>query len=67
MPFDVMGLRFRPEYFETATLNQVRRYLMLCTRGERFCDGHVAGEFDSGALLAALRRLRVLRNEMDRS
>jgi len=58
--FSVMGASFPPEAFRSATLDQVRRYLVLCTRGERFCDGHVAGEWDSGALLAALRRFREL-------
>jgi hypothetical protein len=64
IPFSVLGTSFRLEYFETATLNQVRRYLDLCTRGERFCDGHVAGELESGTILAALRRLRDLRSTM---
>lgn len=59
--FSVMGAHFPPEYFDSATLNQVRRYLVLCTRGERFCDGHIASQFESGSMLAALRRLKNLR------
>jgi hypothetical protein len=62
--FSVMGAYFPIEYFETATINQVRRYLSLCTRGERFCDGHIASQFESGTLLAALHRLRHLRDAM---
>lgn len=49
-----------PEYFATATLNQVRRYLFRCSRGERFCDGAVAGECENGRMLAALGRLKEL-------
>lgn len=59
-PFDVMKASFTTEYFATSTINQVRRYLVLCTRGERFCDGHIASQWDSGALPAPLRRFREL-------
>lgn len=64
IPFSVLGAHFPAAYFETATLNQVRRYLVLCTRGERFCDGHIASQFKSGSIPAALRRLRALREKM---
>lgn len=64
VPFSVMGASFPTEYFATATLDQVRRYLVLLTRGERFCDGHIAGEFDGGRVVAALRRVRELRAGM---
>ncbi len=57
----VMGAHFPPAYFESATLNQVRRYLVLCTRGERFCDGHIAKQFEIGSIHAALKRVRHLR------
>lgn len=46
---------------EKASLGQVRRYLVLCTRGERFCDGYIAGQFESGLIQAALRRLKQIR------
>lgn len=62
--FSVLGAHFPPEYFQTATLNQVRRYLVLCSRGERFCDGHIESEFQSGSVVAALRRLHDLRKTM---
>jgi hypothetical protein len=52
------------ERFAAATLDQIRRYFVLCTRGERFCDGFIAGEFAEGRMLAALRRLRELRDAM---
>lgn len=57
VPFSVMGAHFPPEYFENATLDQVRRYMLLCTRGEKFCDGHIAGEFEGGVIQAAFARL----------
>lgn len=59
-PFDVMKASFPAAYFTTATIDQVRRYLVFCTRAERFCDGRMASEWDSGALPAALRRFREL-------
>ena len=64
VPFSVMGAQFPPEYFERATLDQIRRYMLLCTRGEKFCDGHIAGEFETGAIQAAFRRLAVLLAQM---
>lgn len=61
IPFSVAGATFTEEYFARATLDQVRRYLMLLGRGERFCDGHIDGEFRAGKIVMALRRLAVLR------
>ena len=58
--FNVLGTSFSCEYFANATFNQVCRYLMLLGRGERFCDGHIAGEFKSGKIVAALRRMAEL-------
>ncbi len=60
IPFSVTGVSFPLEYFETATVDQIRRYFALLNRGERFCDGHIDGEFRSGKIQAALRRLRAL-------
>lgn len=60
VPFSVMGAHFPPEYFQNASLDQVRRYMLLCTRGEKFCDGHIAGEFESGVIQAAFARLEQL-------
>ena len=67
IPFSVTGATFSHEYFDTATVDQIRRYFMLLGRGERFCDGHIDGEFRDGKILAALRRLAILRsiNEND--
>lgn len=44
-----------------ATLNQIRRYLVLCVRAERFCDGYIEGQLKLGKIQAALRRVAELR------
>jgi len=62
--FSVLGAYFPIEYFESATVDQIRRYFSLCMRGERFCDGYIASQFESGKIVAALRRLRELRRGM---
>lgn len=63
VPFSVIGTYFPPEYFKNATLDQIRRYMLLCTRWERFCDGHIAGEFEDGVIQAAFNRLALLVEE----
>lgn len=60
VPFSVMGAHFPLEYFENATLAQVRRYMLLCSRGERFCNGHIAGEFEKRVIHASFARLEQL-------
>jgi hypothetical protein len=52
------------EFYETATLNQVRRYLAQLVRAERFCDGAIEGQFENGTLLTALRRVREFRAQL---
>ncbi|MCC7230861.1 MAG: hypothetical protein IT203_10740 [Fimbriimonadaceae bacterium] len=59
--FNVLGTTFDADYFANATIDQIRRYFMLLGRGERFCDGHIDGEFKEGKVVAALHRLAVLR------
>ncbi|MBX3095897.1 MAG: hypothetical protein KF812_03465 [Fimbriimonadaceae bacterium] len=58
--FCTLGMSFAEDYFAAATLNQVRRYLLLITRSERFCDGFIQGEFECGKMLSAFRRVREL-------
>lgn len=59
--FNVMGVDFPIEYFHAASYDQLRRYFMLCLRGERFCDGHIESQFTSGSVTAAIRRLAELK------
>lgn len=47
---------------EQATLNQIRRYLVLITRHEHHSGGQFVIEFDAGRLVRALRRLKDLRH-----
>lgn len=53
-----------PEDMRTATLNQIRRYFVILTRGEYWCDGYIAQQFEDGLLQAAVRRLRELRGAL---
>ena len=46
-----------------ATLAQIKTMLTYCVRGERFCDGHWQEMFETGRILALLRRLQALRDE----
>lgn len=64
--FDIFRIEQTNEFFMTASLDQVRRFLTLCTRGERFCDGHIAGMLESGMIKAALMRLRELHRTLER-
>jgi hypothetical protein len=47
-----------------ATVDQIRRYFILCNRAERFCDGAIEGAIENGLIPAALRQLRRLRESM---
>jgi len=60
---DLVQVVEKPQDLESATLDQIRRYLVLCTRGERFSDGYVARQFESGMMLAVRRRLIKLHKE----
>ena len=51
----------------TASLDEIRTMLTYCVRGERFGDGHWAYMLESGRILALLRRLAALRDEITRS
>lgn len=48
------------EFFSQVDLDDVRRFMVLCQRGERFCDGNMAGAFKCGAIQAAFGRLEEL-------
>ena len=49
---------------QTASANQIRRLLMLCTRGEHFGFASTGDLIASGVMLAALQRLQVLRDAL---
>ena len=48
----------------SASLDQIKTMLTYCVRGERFADGHWAHMLESGRVVALLRRLAVLREEL---
>lgn len=52
------------ECISTASLDELRTMLTYCVRGERFADGHWAHMLESGRIVALLRRLAALRNEV---
>ncbi len=49
-----------PHDFKNATIDQLRRYFVLCVRGERFCEGLIAGQMEKGCFHAAVSRVREL-------
>ena len=53
-----------PEMVAQADLSVLRKLLTLHVRADRFNDGHIAHETDSGHILAILRRLKAIREEM---
>ncbi len=58
-----IGARGNPspqEFFRDADLDEVRQYMSACHRGEKWCDGHIAGEFERGVIQAAFERLAQL-------
>ncbi|MFZ4508943.1 MAG: DUF6508 domain-containing protein [Fimbriimonas sp.] len=56
--------RAKPErFFKNAPLEEVRQYMAVCLRGEKWCDGYISSEFERGVVMAAFSRLEVLRAE----
>lgn len=49
---------------ERATLEQVKTMLTYCVRGEKFCDGHRESLLEGGQVVALLRRLEAIREQM---
>jgi hypothetical protein len=52
-------------FIERATLAEVKTILTFCVRGERFSDGLWAAMLESGKIVALLKRLRALREEIE--
>ena len=51
-------------FIQRATLAEVKTMLTYCVRGERFSDGHWAAMLESRRIVALLKRLRALRDQM---
>ncbi len=52
-----------PSLLQEADLAAVRRLLTVAVRGERMHEGQLGRVYDSGCLLAALQRLKAIRDE----
>ena len=52
------------ELIESASLEQVKTMLTYCVRGERFCDGLRESLLSGGQIVALLRRLKAIREQM---
>ena len=52
------------EFISNATLADIKTVLTYCVRGERFADGHWGAMLESGKVVAILKRLQTLREQM---
>ena len=53
-----------PELIDSADAATIQKLLTTHARTDRFCEGHLAAMFENGHMVALLRRLRVIREEM---
>jgi len=51
-------------FIRQATLDEIKTILTYCVRGERFSDGHWGAMLESGVIVAVLKRLKHLRDEL---
>jgi hypothetical protein len=63
-PEEAAQMLAEEEFIEQASLEQVKTMLTYCVRGERFCDGHRESLLIGGQIVALLRRLKAIREEM---
>jgi hypothetical protein len=47
-------------FFAKANLATTRQYMAVCIRGEKWCDGFIAREFERGVIQAAFNRLGLM-------
>ena len=57
---EALRLRDDPAALESATPNQLQNLLTVVIRQDRFVEGALAAEFESGLLVRILRRAAVL-------
>ena len=53
-----------PKKIEKADATTIQKLLTTHSRADRFCEGHLASMFESGHIVALLRRLREIRASM---
>ena len=63
-PREARAMLSDDRFISTASLGEIRTMLTYCVRGERFADGHWAHMLESGRIVAILRRLAAIREEM---
>jgi hypothetical protein len=51
-------------FIRQATLDEIKTILTYCVRGERFSDGHWGSMLASGVIMAILKRLKHLRDDV---
>jgi len=56
---------FEPHVLKKANLETLQKLLTIHIRKERFCDGHLATVLENGHIIAILRRLKEICNEME--
>ncbi len=56
-----------PEKIESDDAETIRRLFTTYVRKERFCEGHLAAMFESGHVVALLRRSGQIRSTMENS
>ena len=63
-PEDAARMLEDEEFVRRANLEQVKTMLTYCARGERFCDGLRESLLEGRQIVALLRRLEVIREQM---
>jgi hypothetical protein len=63
-PEDAARMLADEECIERASLEEVKTMLTYCVRGERFCDGHRESLLEGGQIVALIRRLETIREQM---
>lgn len=53
-----------PELIDSADTTTIQKLLTTHARTDRFCEGHLAGMFENGHMVALLRRLRDIRKAL---
>lgn len=55
---DVPSMLSSKGFIAHAWIREIRTILTFCIRGERFCDGHIAGVIEDGIVKQLLERLK---------
>lgn len=64
-PAEASRLIADDDYIAAASVAELRPLMTFCVRGERFHDGHWASMLEHGRVQAILRRLALLKEQMD--